>query len=787
MKLTLSGNSVKTILATAAMVLIGVLLYFLPIKEILFRFLLWVQKLGIWGPFLIACFYIIAPVFLIPGSILTLGAGFLFGLAVGFAAVWSGAFLGACAAFLVGRTFLRNWVQAKATGRPKFAAIDEAIGREGFKIVLLLRLSPLFPYNFLNYVLGLTKVSFRQYAVATFLGMVPVTLMYVYFGSAARSLAEVASGESQVGGLKQIVFWLGLVLTIIVTVFITRLAKRSLNELSGPSRQEVVPEADSKNLTHSATIGNSTKSKEAAARPGNAELGWNTMNQKQLETKLIPTIEPNDRHNYNLMKNTRPATWRNPKPAPMYNLVVIGAGTAGLISAAGAAGLGAKTALVEKAYMGGDCLNFGCVPSKTLIAASRVAANIKSAGKYGIHSDNPVVNFPKVMERVRKTRAVLSVHDSVDRFTGMGVDVFLGQAEFESANSVNVQGQTLYFRKAIIAAGARAAPPRIPGIVEAGFFTNETIFSITELPKRLAIIGAGPIGCEMAQTFQRLGSQVYLIHRHEKILEKEDSEASEILQTRMLEEKVNLLLNSQTKLVEITDKGKVIHLSTQSGYKALCVDQILVAVGRSPNIEGLHLEIAGIEYDRSAIKVDDYLQTSNKSVFAAGDVCMARKFTHAADAAARMAIENALFFKSKKLSSLIIPWCTYTAPEIAQVGIVERDLDRASMDEQVFRVNLDQVDRAVTDGVTDGFIKVITEKGSDRILGATIVAENAGDLISQIAVAMKAGIGLKTVSGCIFPYPTQAELIKKAADAYNRSRLTPFIQKIFEKWLAWRL
>ena len=503
----------------------------------------------------------------------------------------------------------------------------------------------------------------------------------------------------------------------------------------------------------------------------------------------IPQLSPLDEYNQVLGSNTHPADWTNPTPADRYNLVVIGAGTAGLVTAAGAAGLGAKVALIERHYLGGDCLNVGCVPSKCIIRSSRVVAEIRDASLFGIGRPEEVeVDFAAVMERMRRIRSHISHHDSVKRFSELGVDIFLGEARFSGPETVEVDGQALYFKKAVIASGARAVAPHpsIEGIEEAGYLTNETVFSLTQRPERLAVIGAGPIGCELAQTFQRLGCQVVLFHNGDHILNREDADAAAIVQDEFLREGIQLVLNSAIKRVATENGRKVLHFESNGNPDSVTVDEILVGAGRAPNVDGLNLEGVGVEFHPfRGVVVNDYLQTTNPRIFAGGDVCMDWKFTHAADAAARIIIQNALFYKSKKLSSLIMPWATYTDPEIAHVGMYERDAESQGVAINTYMRELKEVDRALADGEENGFVKIHVKKGTDKIVGGTIVARHAGEMISEITLAMAGKVGLGTVANVIHPYPTQAEAIKQTADAFNRTRLTPLVKKVFGRWLAW--
>jgi len=512
------------------------------------------------------------------------------------------------------------------------------------------------------------------------------------------------------------------------------------------------------------------------------------MGAREKAMNRIPDVLPHDAHNAALISNVRPPDWRNPEPLPRYNLVVIGAGTAGLVTAAGAAGLGAKVALVERHLLGGDCLNTGCVPSKAVIRSSRVIADLRDADQFGIKASIGMeVDFPAVMERMRRLRARISEHDSARRFKELGVDVFLGEGRFSGRDTVEVAGKTLRFGKAVIATGSRPVEPAVEGLADARFLTNETVFSPTGRPRRLAVIGGGPIGCELAQAFRRLGCEVTLFHNASHILNREDSDAAEIIQQSFIRDGIRLVLNCKTKKVEKKNGDKVIYIECGGNTETIAVDEILVGAGRAPNVEGLNLEAVGVQYDkREGVKVNDHLQTSNPSIYAAGDICLNYKFTHTADATARIVIQNALFWGRKKLSSLTIPWCTYTDPEIAHVGMYEKEARERGFEVETFTRGLNDVDRAILDGEDRGFVKIHVKKGTDKILGATIVARHAGEMISEISLAIGGNLGLRTLADVIHTYPTQAEAIKQVADAYNRTRLTPFIKGMFTRWLAWR-
>jgi pyruvate/2-oxoglutarate dehydrogenase complex dihydrolipoamide dehydrogenase (E3) component len=498
---------------------------------------------------------------------------------------------------------------------------------------------------------------------------------------------------------------------------------------------------------------------------------------------------PEDPHDRRLIENVHPPDWVNPQPASRYNLVVIGGGTAGLVSAAGAAGLGARAALVERALLGGDCLNVGCVPSKALVRAARAVADARDAARFGVRVPQGVeADFPRIMERMRWLRARLSPNDSARRFRELGVDVFLGHGRFVSRDAVEVAGARLRFAKAVVATGARAAEPAIPGLAEAGYLTNETVFALTRLPQRLAVIGAGPVGCELAQTFARFGAQVSLVSSSHHVLPREDPEAVAIVRRALEVDGVELLLGTRVQSVEPRGTSRRLIYDREGRRGQLEADAILVGVGRAPNVEDLGLETAGVAYDaRAGVHVDDRLRTTNPRVYAAGDVCSAFKFTHLSDAHARIVLRNALFpGRGRSLSALTLPWCTYTDPEVGHVGLSERAARERSLPVGTFTQPLGEVDRAVLDGETQGFVKVLVREGTDRIVGATVVARHAGEMLSELTLAMTAGLGLAKIAETIHPYPTQAEAIRKLADACNRTRLTPRVKRLIETWFSWR-
>ena len=502
-------------------------------------------------------------------------------------------------------------------------------------------------------------------------------------------------------------------------------------------------------------------------------------------------IAPLDEYNIELLNRVHPKNWLEPKPKSTYNLVVIGAGAGGLVSAAAAAGVGARVALIESHLLGGDCLTVGCVPSKALLRCAKAAAAVRTASEFGVRIQGEVtVDFNYVMARMRRLRADIAPADSAERYTEkLGVDVFIGKGKFSGRHTIEVNGRTLHFAKAVVATGGTAAIPDIPGLRQTPYLTNATIFNLTELPPRLGIIGAGPIGLELAQAFQRFGSQVTVFSRSDKILPKEDPDAAKIVENSLRRDGVTIEYHANYKAVESRNgSSKVtIFLTDGNGDRALEFDALLLATGRKPAVEGLGLEDAAVTYDnRMGIQVDDRLQTTNPDVYAVGDVAGKYQFTHMADFGARLVIRNALFFGRDKFSNLLVPWATYTDPEVAHVGLYEKDLQERGIGYATFSREFADVDRCIVDGETEGFVKIHVKKGTDQILGATIVGGHAGDMISEITVAIQSGMGLGKLANVIHPYPTTAEAIRQCGDAYNRARLTPTVKGIFHRLMALR-
>lgn len=502
-----------------------------------------------------------------------------------------------------------------------------------------------------------------------------------------------------------------------------------------------------------------------------------------------PAFEPDDQYSHRLEEHVRPPHWQNPTPDGPYNLVVIGAGPAGLVAAAGAAGLGAKVALVERQLLGGDCLNYGCVPSKAVLRAARAWADRRRDSRFGLAEAPVEGDFGAVMARMRRLRADMSRHDAATRFRELGVDVHLGTARFVDDRTVEVEGRRLRFARACIATGARPALPAIDGLASEDLLTNETVFSLTELPERLTVLGGGPIGCELAQAFARFGAQVTLVQRGGRLLPRDDEDASRLVLDRLVADGVRVCCDAQIVAGARRSNSTTLDLTLrfQDGRtETLVADRCLAATGRQANVEALELERAGVAVGAGGVRVDDFLRTTNRRVYAAGDVCSTFQFTHAADAQARLVIQNALFFGRARASRLVVPWCTYVDPEVAQVGWTAAEAERRGVRATSIVVPFSQVDRAVLDDEAEGFLKVVVAAGGDRILGGSVVARHAGDLLAPLALAMSQGIRLGRIAGTILPYPTQAEALKKAADACRRTRLTPAVRRWFERLMRWR-
>jgi pyruvate/2-oxoglutarate dehydrogenase complex dihydrolipoamide dehydrogenase (E3) component len=476
----------------------------------------------------------------------------------------------------------------------------------------------------------------------------------------------------------------------------------------------------------------------------------------------------------------------------VYNVVVVGAGTAGLVTAAGTAGLGGRVALIERHLMGGDCLNFGCVPSKALISSARLIQQIRESEKWGLDRQSPQFVFEKVFERMRACRARIAPNDSQERFESLGVDVFRGEAHFVSPHEVEVDGQKLRAKNFVIATGSRAAIPKTEGIDAVPYFTNETIFDeLKEKPQSMIVLGGGPIGCELGQALSRLGVKVMIVEVGPQILAPEDVDVAQFMQRRFEAEGVTVQHCAEATRVSMSDGVITLEADHKPPGAAhgspvrFTGHTLLVAVGRCPMMKALNLEAAGVKYTSNGVEANEYMQTSQPHIYAAGDIANRLKFTHTADFTARVVVRNILMpfqLLRQKVDCAIVPWCTYTDPEVAHVGLGEKEAKQKNIEYDLFVVPLEDVDRAVVESEEAGFAKVLTAKGSDKILGATIVGPHAGDLLHEFVLAMNAKIGLGKIASVIHAYPTFAELARKAGDKYNKTRLTLRAKKIFT-WL----
>ncbi len=494
-------------------------------------------------------------------------------------------------------------------------------------------------------------------------------------------------------------------------------------------------------------------------------------------------VQPLDAANQRLIDAVHPRSWVNPQPRGVYDLAVIGGGTAGLVSAIGAAGLGARVALIERSLLGGDCLNVGCVPSKALLRSSRAIAEARRAAALGVRVGPAVPEFAVVMERMRERRAEISSHDSAERLRKAGVDVFFGEASFADDRTVAIGGQLLRFNRAVIATGGRPTAPPIAGLDQLSYLTNENVFWLTDLPRRLLVIGAGPIGCELAQAFARFGAEVNVFDQAPRVLPNEDHDAAAIVQRRMEADGITFHLGVRLVEADAADQGVALRYEHPDGFRQITGERILVAAGRAPNIETLGLDAAGVRASKTGVIVNDRLQTSNARIYAAGDVCSRFKFTHAADAMARVVIQNALFFGRRRASALVIPWCTYTDPEVAHVGAYEAEAREQQRRVETITIPMTEVDRAVVDDDGDGFVRVHHERG--RLLGCTIVSPYAGEMIAEAAYALTHGGTLSDFSSTIHPYPTRADALRLTGDAYRRTLLTPRLRRWLERYFQW--
>ncbi len=470
------------------------------------------------------------------------------------------------------------------------------------------------------------------------------------------------------------------------------------------------------------------------------------------------------------------------------NLIVIGAGSAGLVTAYIAAAIKSKVTLIEKHKMGGDCLNYGCVPSKALIRSARMCADMRRADSFGVNSVEPEFDFKKIMERIQSIIKTIEPHDSVERYTSLGVECIIGEAKIITPHEVEVNGQTLSTRRIVVASGARPFVPPIEGLDQVKALTSDNIWQIETLPKRLTVLGGGPIGCELAQSFARFGTEVALVEMAPSIMIKDDKQAAQIVHQSLERDGVKILTGHKAVKVNNGDSKELI-CETGETTVSIPFDEILVAVGRRANTENLGLEQLGVEINpNGTVKTNEYLQTNIPSILACGDVAGPYQFTHTASHQAWYASVNSLFdkFKTFKVDYSVVPWVTYTEPEVAQVGITADQAEQQGLDVDTTIYELSGFDRALTESDTEGFVKVITPKGKDKVLGATIVAAHAGEMITEFTLAMKHGLGLNKILGTIHPYPTWMEANKFAAGNWKKANAPQWALTFLEKFHNWR-
>lgn len=468
-----------------------------------------------------------------------------------------------------------------------------------------------------------------------------------------------------------------------------------------------------------------------------------------------------------------------------YDIVIIGGGSAGLVVASAAAQLKAKVALVERDRLGGDCLWYGCVPSKSLIHASRIAYEVKNAARFGVYSQNPEIDFAKAMGHVRGAIAAIEPHDSPERFQSLGVEVIFGSGQFTDKQTFEVNGRRLKARAFVISTGSRPAIPPIPGLQEAGYISNEQVFNLKERPDALAVIGGGPIGCELGQAFSRLGTEITIIASSDYLLPKEDPEAAQVVQSQFESEGIRVITKTRVERVEIVNGKKQLW----AGNQKIAADEILIATGRKPNVESLNLEVAGVEVEKQGVKINAKLQTTNPRIYACGDVIGGYQFTHVAGYEASVVLKNALFFPLSKTNYRVIPWATFTDPELARVGLTEQQARQEYGDNNIYVLRCDfaDVDRAQAEAATTGFAKIIT-RSNGEILGATLVGPSAGELIHEVVLAMSNKLKVSALSGIIHIYPTLAEVNSKAALQLTKQKYAKnqTLQALLTKFFGFR-
>ena len=660
--------------------------------------------------------YVAVTALSLPGAaIMTLAGGAIFGVLAGTLIVSFASSIGATLAFLVSRYVLRDSIQSRFAN--KLAEINKGIDKDGAFYLFTLRLVPLIPFFVINLVMGLTRIKTGVFYLASQIGMLAGTVVYVNAGT------QLSRIDSLRGILSP-----GLIGSFVLLGIFPIIAKKIVEAVQG-------------------------------------------------------------RKVY--------AKWAHLKPKTFdRNLVVIGAGAAGLVTSYIAAVVKAKVSLIEAHKMGGDCLNYGCVPSKALIKSATLVSQMKHASVYGIARADATFSFADVMERIARVVREVEPHDSIERYTGLGVDVVTGYAKIVNPWTVEIdigQGnkQTLTTRSIVIATGALPFVPPLPGLDAVGYLTSDTLWGLRDLPKRLVVLGGGPIGCELAQSFARLGSEVVQVEMAPRIMLREDEEVSALAQKALEADGVQVLTGHKALRCEIDGAGegaqKFIVVETAGVEKRIPFDQLLCAVGRVARLKGYGLEELGIPVGRT-IETNEYLETIYPNILAAGDVAGPYQFTHVAAHQAWYAAVNGLFgtFKKFKVDYSVIPWCTFIDPEVARVGLNEQEAKEKGIPHEVTKYGIDDLDRAIADSAAHGFVKVLTVPGKDKILGVTIVGAHAGDLLAEYVLAMRHGLGLNKILGTIHTYPTMSEANKYAAGEWKRNHQPHKLLEWVGKFQTWR-
>ncbi|OQW49198.1 MAG: pyridine nucleotide-disulfide oxidoreductase [Proteobacteria bacterium SG_bin7] len=649
--------------------------------------------------------YILSTALSLPGAtILTLGAGAIFGFKLGFVLVSFASTIGATLAFLASRFLFRDLIRSKF--KNNLASINEGIKKDGPFYLFTLRLVPIFPFFLINLVMGVTEISTLTFYFVSQMGMLAGTAVYV---NAGTQLAQIES----VHDILSAKLLLSFALVGVLPIF----------------------------------------------------------------SKWVVESVRSQKHR---------RKYKKPKHFT-YNMIVIGGGSAGLVSAYIAAAVKSKVALIEKHKMGGDCLNTGCVPSKAFIRSAKIFNEIKRSREFGIETSVNKIDFSKVMERVHRAIKDIEPHDSINRYTGLGVECIQGEAKILTPYEVEVNGQILTTKNIVIATGASPLIPPIPGLSEIKYLTSENVWALRDLPKCLLVLGGGPIGCELAQSFSRFGSKVTIVERAPRILAREDEDVSNILTTELLKEGVTVLTEHHALRV---DAGAKVLICEYHGKEVrVPFDEILLAIGRQANIRGFGLENLGIEISmQGTIVADEYLRTNYSNIYTCGDVTGPYQFTHTAGHQAWYVAVNALFspFKKYKVDYRVIPWCTFTDPEVAHVGLSEQEATEKEIPYHVSRYEIADLDRAIVEGEARGFVKVLTVPGTDRILGVTIVGSRAGEIIIEYITAMKNGFGINKILSTIHIYPTFSEANKYAAGVWKKATAPKKALELLAKYHTWR-